>query len=106
MNALLAVKVHWPSAARVNAPYWPTTVIGVKVLSGLSTSVAVRVPPVTSGASVSVRVTLALLTTAASLLPVMVMVTVCSVPSTEVTTKVSTLVSPSPRYCTLLLSTW
>ncbi|MNC70757.1 hypothetical protein D3C75_1216010 [compost metagenome] len=89
MNALLAVKLHWPSCARVKVPYWPTTVIGVKVLSGLSTSVAVRVPPVTSGASVSVRVTLALLTTAASLLPVMVTVTLDGVPSTLVTAKLS-----------------
>ncbi|MNJ73318.1 hypothetical protein D3C77_701000 [compost metagenome] len=64
-------------------------------MSGLSTSVAVRVPPVTSGASVSVRVTLALLTTAASLLPVMVTVTLDGVPSTLVTAKLSLSWSPT-----------
>ncbi len=67
----------------------------MKVLSGLSTSVAVRVPPVTSGASVSVRVTLALLTTAASLLPVMVTVTLDLVPSMLVTSKLSLTLSPT-----------
>ncbi|MNF04661.1 hypothetical protein D3C80_2042280 [compost metagenome] len=77
--------------------------------SAPSRSVTLRVP-------VSVRVGLASSSvtaplsvppiTAESLTPVMVMVTVCSVPSTDCTVKVSTLVSPSPRYCTLLLSTW
>ena len=49
----------------------------------------VNVPAVLSGASVSVSVTLALLTAAASLVPLMVMVTVLGVPSTLVTLKVS-----------------
>ncbi|MNE79210.1 hypothetical protein D3C80_1756750 [compost metagenome] len=40
-----------------------------------------------------------------SLVPVMVMVTTWLVPSALCTVKVSTLVSPSARYCTLLLST-
>ncbi|MOA22944.1 hypothetical protein D3C78_1435420 [compost metagenome] len=48
-----------------------------------------RVPLVVSGALVSVRVTVALLNTAASLLPLMVTVTLVVVPSALVTTKVS-----------------
>ncbi|MCY1312594.1 hypothetical protein D9M70_630270 [compost metagenome] len=48
-----------------------------------------RVPLVVSGSLVSVSVTAALLNTAASLLPLMVTVTLVVVPSALVTTKVS-----------------
>ncbi|MCY1371649.1 hypothetical protein D9M69_588020 [compost metagenome] len=58
-------------------------------VAGLSTSLMLRVPLVVSGALVSVRVTVALLNTAASLLPLMVTVTLVVVPSALVTTKVS-----------------
>ncbi|MNE96784.1 hypothetical protein D3C80_1950300 [compost metagenome] len=58
-------------------------------VSGLSTSLMDRAPPVVSGSLVSVSVTAALLNTAASLLPLMVTVTLVVVPSALVTTKVS-----------------
>ncbi|MOA45968.1 hypothetical protein D3C78_1684260 [compost metagenome] len=77
--------------------------------SAPSTSVTLRVPVSVRVGVLSSSVTAPLSVppiTAESLTPVMVMVTVCSVPSTDCTVKVSTLVSPSPRYCTLLLSTW
>ena len=48
---------------------------------------------------------LPLICTEPSFTPVMMMVTVCGVPSTLCTVKVSFLVSPLPRYCTRLLST-
>ncbi|MGY4368744.1 hypothetical protein ACVW1A_004809 [Bradyrhizobium sp. LB1.3] len=43
--------------------------------------------------------------TAASLTPTIVKATCFWVPSREVIVKVSTLVSPAPRYCTLLSAT-
>ena len=43
--------------------------------------------------------------TAVSLTPMIVKATCLVVPSSEVTVKVSTLVSPAPRYCTLLSAT-
>ncbi|MCY1303609.1 hypothetical protein D9M70_533240 [compost metagenome] len=70
-------------------PYWPATLFCTWKVAALSTSLMVRVPPVVSGASDSVRATAALLSTAASLLPLMVTVTLVVVPSAPVTTKVS-----------------
>ncbi|MDT4854005.1 hypothetical protein FQZ97_882910 [compost metagenome] len=64
-------------------------------VAGLSTSLMLSVPPVVSGALVSVRATAVLLNTAASLLPLMVTVTLVVVPSALVTTKVSVRESPA-----------
>ncbi|CAM3579039.1 hypothetical protein SHVI106290_20580 [Shewanella violacea] len=58
-------------------------------MSALSTSVAVSVPPVLKALSVSTKVTSAALTSAASLVPVMLILTVDGVPSMLVTLKVS-----------------
>ena len=44
-------------------------------------------------------------TTAASLVPLIVKLTSFSVPSAEVMMKLSTLLSVAPRYCTRLLAT-
>jgi hypothetical protein len=68
-KALLAVKVQTPAAFISKVPMTPTILTGVKVSSGLSASVLVRVPPVASGASVSTRTWLSLLTVAESLVP-------------------------------------
>nr|WP_209297837.1 VCBS domain-containing protein [Aeromonas jandaei] len=76
--------------------------------SAPSTSVTLRVPVSVRVGLVSSSVTPPVslpVITAASFTPVMVMVTVWVVPSTEATVKVSTLVSPSPKYWALLLST-
>ncbi|MOA06105.1 hypothetical protein D3C78_1257280 [compost metagenome] len=70
----------------------------------MSASLAVRVP-VTGVRSPSVAAPLSAEMTGRSSVPVIVMVTVVVVPSTNCTMKLSTLASPSPRYCTLLLST-
>ena len=65
--ALLAVKVQSPAASIEKSPMVPLTSDGVKALSGLSTSVLVKVPLVLNAASVSFMATSALLTVAASL---------------------------------------
>ena len=80
----------------------------MKVLGGLSTSVsvsvpvAVGVPGVALPASITAPVVVPEMT-AASLLPVMVIVTSCVVPSTVVTVKVSVSVPPTLSACTALL---
>ncbi|CAM3579189.1 hypothetical protein SHVI106290_20590 [Shewanella violacea] len=61
----------------------------MKLLSALSTSVAVSVPPVLKALSVSTKVTSSALTSAASLVPVMLILTVDGVPSILVTLKIS-----------------
>jgi hypothetical protein len=71
----------------------------------LSTSLMLSVPPVLSAASVSVRFSVALDTTAASLLPVMLILTVVVVPSALVTVKLSLTVSPVLRLSLALLAT-
>ncbi|MNH38816.1 hypothetical protein D3C79_999000 [compost metagenome] len=73
-----------------------------------SASVRVRVPLSVRVGSVASSVTAPWSSPAMlgrSLVPVMVMTTSWLVPSALCTVKVSTLVSPRPRYCTLLLST-
>ena len=67
----------------------PAVVLGVKAFAALSTSTLVRVPLVVSTAFVSVSVTSALLTVAASLVPLIVILIVDVVPSTLATLKVS-----------------
>ncbi|MNC58325.1 hypothetical protein D3C75_1080470 [compost metagenome] len=66
--------------------------------------VSVRLPLTTFRSSVTAPLSSPLIS-APSLTPVMVMVTVWLVPSRLCTVKVSTLVSPAPRYCTLSLAT-
>ena len=94
-NALLAVKVQLPLASISKVPMVPTIFAGVKVLSGSSGSVAVKVPEVLTGASVSTNTWLSELTVAASLVPLIVICTVLGVPSTLVTLKVSLTESPT-----------
>ncbi|SBT15632.1 hypothetical protein VCE7224_04435 [Vibrio celticus] len=67
---------------------------GVKVLSGLSTSVLVSVPDVVTALSVSSMATVALLTVAVSLVPLIVTFMVEGVPSMDETVKVSSTLSP------------
>ena len=75
LKALLATKDHWPLLARVKVPLSRTMVVAVKLLSGLSTSVLVRVPLRVSGALVSTADwATSPLITAASLVPVMMTV--------------------------------
>ena len=62
-------------------PMVPVVELAVKALSALSTSLDVNVPDVLKAVSVSVSATVALETVAASLVPVIVTVTFCVVPS-------------------------
>ncbi|SBS69121.1 hypothetical protein VHE8714_04811 [Vibrio splendidus] len=73
----------------------PVIESGVNALSGLSTSILVRVPEVVTALSVSSMATVALLTVAASLVPLIVTLMDEGVPSTEVTVKVSSTLSPT-----------
>ena len=67
---------------------------------------ALRLPLVVKTSSLWVRLlAVSPLITAASLVPVMVKLTVLLVPSALLTVNVSALVSPAPRYCTALLAT-
>ncbi|SBS69122.1 hypothetical protein VHE8714_04820 [Vibrio splendidus] len=77
---------------------------GVNVLSGLSTSVLVRVPEVVTALSVSSMAMVALLTVAASLVPLIVTLMVEGVPSTEVTVKVSSTLSPTFNWLNALFA--
>ncbi|SBS69128.1 hypothetical protein VHE8714_04818 [Vibrio splendidus] len=95
LNALLAVNVQCPLASIVRSPLDPVIESGVKVLSGLSTSVLVSVPDVVTALSVSSMATVALLTVAASLVPLIVTLMVDGVPSTDETVKVSSTLSPT-----------
>ncbi len=76
----------------------------MKALSGLSTSVLVRVPEVVIAESVSSTATVALLTVAASLVPLIVTLIVEGVPSTEVTAKLSSTLSPTLSWLNALLA--
>ena len=71
-------------------------VCGTKVCA-LSRSDTVSMPPVVSGALVSARATVAELTTAASLVPLIVTCTVLVVPSAEATVNVSETDWPTLR---------
>ncbi|PHX07542.1 hypothetical protein VSPL_13550 [Vibrio splendidus] len=73
----------------------PVIESGVNALSGLSTSILVRVPEVVTALSVSSMATVALLTVAASLVPLIVTLMVDGVPSIEVTVNVSSTLSPT-----------
>ena len=87
-----------------NVPLAPATfVCGTKVCA-LSTSTTISVPPVVSGALVSARATVAELSTAASLVPLMVTCTVVVVPSAEATVKVSDTDWPTFRLSNALLA--
>ena len=101
-KAALAVKSQAPLAARLKVPYVPATpVCATKLLSGLSGSVAVRVPEVLIAASVSATETDAEDTVAASLVPVMVSVTVAgalAAPSLSVAVKVKLTSRLSPTF--------
>ena len=88
----------------LSVPVVPTVVLGVKVLAVLSTSTLVKVPLVVNGALVSVRTTLALLTVAASLVPLMVILIVEVVPSTLATVKVSFTFWPTFKLSNALLA--
>ncbi len=91
-------------AATENVPFVPATfVCGAKVC-GLSTSDTVSVPPVLSGALVSARATVAELSTAASLVPLIVTCTVPVVPSAEATVNVSDTDWPTLRLSNALLA--
>ncbi|MNE66254.1 hypothetical protein D3C80_1617930 [compost metagenome] len=95
--------VRLPSAPALGVP-----VPALNTASPASRSVRVRVP-----LSVRVGVVASSVTapwsspaiTGRSLVPVMVMTTSWLVPSALCTVKVSTLVSPAARYCTLSLAT-
>ncbi|PHX03534.1 hypothetical protein VSPL_50270 [Vibrio splendidus] len=73
----------------------PVIESGVNALSGLSTSILVRVPEVVTALSVSSTLTVAVLTVAASLVPLIVTLMVEGVPSTDDTVKVSSTLSPT-----------
>ena len=75
----------------------PTTSVWATNVSSLSTSLIVRVPPVVSAAFVSFSATIALDSTAVSLVPLIVTLTVVVVPSVAATVKVSSTESPTFR---------
>ena len=71
-------------------PLEPVTPLRATNAAEPSTSEALSAPPVDSAASVSVRLAVAVpVITAASLVPVIVTVTTCSVPSAVATVKLS-----------------
>src|SRR5258708_14300899 len=72
-----------------NVPFAPATLLCATNVSGLSTSVTVSIPDVVNGALVSASDTVAELTTAASLVPLIVTCTVLVVPSAEATVNLS-----------------
>ena len=80
-----------------NVPFAPATLVCGTNVCALSTSTTLSVPPVVSGAFVSARTTVAELTTAASLVPLMVTCTVLVVPSAEATVNVSDTDWPTLR---------
>ena len=80
-----------------------TFVCGTKVCA-LSTSETVSAPPVVSGALVSASATVAELSTAASLVPLMVTCTMLVVPSAEATVNVSETDWPRLRLSNVLLA--
>jgi hypothetical protein len=88
---LFSVKVHAPFAAKLKLPYAPNVAVcGWKLAWPASTSLMVRVPLVVNAVSsvtepASTPMTLALEMTAASLVPLTVILTVDVVPSSAVT---------------------
>ncbi len=87
-----------------NVPFAPATLVcGTKVCRS-STSETVSMPPVVSGALLSATDTVAELTTAASLVPLMVTCTVLVVPSAEATVNVSETDWPTLRLSKALLA--
>src|SRR5258708_6051122 len=96
-NALLEVRGQAPVGAIGNVPFGPATFVCGTNVCALSTSDMVSVPPVVSGALVSDRATVAELSTAASLVPLIVTFTVVVVPSAEATVKVSDTDWPTLR---------
>ena len=91
-------------AAIENVPFAPTTLVCGTNVCALSTSVTVSVPPVVSAALVSESTTVAELSTAASLVPLIVTCTVLVVPSAEATVKVSDTDWPRFRLSNALLA--
>src|SRR3977135_1377596 len=87
-----------------NVPFAPATLACATKACALSTSETVSVPPVVSGALVSARTTVAELTTAASLVPLIVTCTALVVPSAEATLKVSDTDWPTFRLSNALLA--
>ena len=85
----VVLKLAWPVSTSV------MLMVPVAVRLPLSLALVSSVTAATVGAPI----------TAASLLPLMVKLTVLLVPSALLTVKVSVLVSPAPRYCTALLAT-
>ncbi len=104
LNALLAVYVQAPFAAMEKLPLVPARFVCGTNVCALSTSLTVSVPPVVSGALVSARTTVAELTTAASLVPLMVTCTLLVVPSAEATVKLSDTDWPTFRLSKALLA--
>ena len=94
-NALFAVYVQLPAVSMLKTPLVPATLLCATKVAGLSTSVIVSVPLVDNGAFVSSRFTVALDKTAASFVPLIVTVTLVSVPSAALTLKVSDTLCPT-----------
>ncbi|MGY4330822.1 hypothetical protein ACVW1A_004811 [Bradyrhizobium sp. LB1.3] len=93
------------STPRLPLPAW---IVGWNADSPWSTSTIETVPVAYRIGLVASSVTswtVGVPITAASLMPWMVKETCLLVPSSEVTVKVSTLVSPAPRYCVAELGT-
>src|SRR5258706_10665771 len=89
-----------------NVPFAPATLLcGTKVCAS-STSDTVSMPPVVSGALVSATDTVAELTTAASLVPLIVTCTVLVVPSAEATVNVSDTDWPTFRLSNALFAVY
>ena len=104
-NALLAVKVHAPASVIDRLPFVPIKVSARKP-AALSTSVAVSVPVICTGALVSAALPLATpVITAPSLVPLIVTLTVVAVPSADLTVKVSEADWPTLRPLNASLAT-
>src|SRR5437899_13102837 len=89
-----------------NVPFAPATLVCGTNVWALSTSDTVSVPPVLSAALVSESATVAELSTAASLVPLIVTCTVLVVPSAEATVKVSDNDWPTFRLSNALLAVY
>src|SRR5260221_5307986 len=89
-----------------NVPFAPATLLCATNVSGLSTSVTVSTPDVVKGELVSASDTVAELTTAASLVPLIVTCTVLVVPSAAATVNVSDTDWPTLRLSNALLAVY
>src|SRR6267378_2795204 len=89
-----------------NVPLAPATLVCATKVCALSTSETVSVPPVLNAALVSESATVAALSTAASLVPLIVTCTLVVVPSADATVKLSDTDWPTLRLLNALLAVY